>query len=221
MTLDHLVLAGPELEALEALVRERTGVTPVRGGRHLGHGTHNALAGLGEGRYLELLAPDPAQGGGPFAATIAHLRAPALHTWCALAGDAASIAEQVRSVGLTPRRERMQRRRPDRSMLVWEIVFVDGHPYGPLLPFFIDWRGSKHPARSLPRGLTLSSLVLTHPDAEGLTDLLSRLGGVPEPVRVERGATAGIAAALRHEGGTWTLDGPPADDGDLPESAPD
>ena len=216
MTLDHLVLAGPELEALEALVRERTGVVPVRGGRHLGHGTHNALAGLGEGSYVELLAPDPAQGGGPFAATIAHLRAPALHTWCALAGDAASIAERVRSVGLTPRRERMQRRRPDRSMLAWEIVFVDGHPYGPLVPFFIDWRGSKHPARSLPRGLTLSSLVLTHPDADGLADLLARLGGVPEPVRVEPGAAAGIAAALRHEGGTWTLEGPPAEAGDVP-----
>jgi SAM-dependent methyltransferase len=102
MTLDHLILAGPELEPLEALVRERTGVVPVRGGRHLGHGTHNALVGLGAGHYLELLAVDPAQGGGPFAATIAHLRSPALHTWCALAGDAATVAERARALGLTP-----------------------------------------------------------------------------------------------------------------------
>ena len=218
MTLDHLILAGPDLEALEALVQGRTGVTPVRGGRHLGHGTHNALIGLGERSYLELLAADPAQGGGPFAATIAHLGAPALHTWCAVAGNAATVAEHVRSLGLTPRRERMQRRRPDRSMLVWEIVFVDGHPYGPLVPLFIDWQKTKHPAAKLPRGVTLASLVLTHPDADGLTDLLARLGGVPEPVRVEHGAAAGIAAELRHAGGTWTVEGPPVDAGAPPEA---
>lgn len=208
MTLDHLILAGPELEPLEALVREHTGVVPVRGGRHLGHGTHNALAGIDRKRYLELLAPDPGQGGGPFAATIAHLQAPALHTWCALAGSATEVIERARSAGLSPRRERMQRRRPDRTMLVWELVFLDGHAYGPLLPFFIDWRGSKHPAPSLSGGLTLEALVLTHPDADGLTDLLTRLGGVPEPVRVEQGTTAAIRAELRHAKGVWTLEGP-------------
>jgi hypothetical protein len=216
MTLDHILLAGPELEPLEALVRERTGVVPVRGGRHLGHGTHNALVDLGVDQYLELLAVDPAQGGGPFAATIAHLRAPALHTWCAQAGAAATVAERARALGLTPRRERMQRRRPDRSMLAWELVFLDGHPYGPLVPFFIDWQKSKHPTAALPRGVKLLALVLTHPDADGLRSLLTNLGGVPDPVRVEQGATPGIAAELRHEGGSWTVEGPPADTGDAP-----
>lgn len=210
MTLDHIVLAGPTLEPIEALVRERSGVDPARGGRHLGHGTHNALVGLGAGHYLELLAVDPAQGGGPFAATIAHLRGPALHTWCALAGSAASVAERARALGLTPRRERMQRRRPDRSMLVWELVFLDGHPYGPLVPFFIDWHKSKHPAATAPRGLELASLVLTHPDADGLGSLLTDLGGVPDPVRVEPGAEPGITAELRHANGVWTLQGPRA-----------
>jgi hypothetical protein len=220
MTLDHILIAGPELEPLEALVQARTGVTPVRGGRHLGHGTHNALVGLGAGHYLELLAVDPAQGGGPFAATIAHLRAPALHTWCALEGTAATVAERARALGLTPRRERMQRRRPDRSMLVWELVFLDGHPYGPLVPFFIDWQKSKHPSAALPRGVTLASLTLTHPDAEGLTGLLTSLGGVPDPVRVEHGEAPGIAAELRHEGGTWTVEGPSAAGDDPAASGP-
>lgn len=209
MTLDHLVVAGPELESLEALLIERTGVTPVRGGRHLGHGTHNALVGIDRQRYVELLAPDPGQGGGPFATTIAHLRAPALHTWCARAGDAAEVVERARTAGLDARRERMQRRRPDRSMLVWELVFVDGHPYGPLLPFFIDWRGSKHPAPTLPGGLELAALVLTHPDPDGLTELLGQLGGIPDPVRVERGTEASISAELRHANGVWTVAGPP------------
>ena len=208
MTLDHLILAGPELEPLEALVQEHTGVVPVRGGRHLGHGTHNALLGLDRRSYLELLAPDPGQGGGPFAATIAHLRAPALHTWCALGGGPAELVERARSAGLSVRREGMQRRRPDRSMLVWELLFLDGHQYGPLLPFFIDWRGSKHPAPSLPGGVTLAALVLSHPDADGLTDLLTRLGGVPEPVRVEQGPVPTIRAELRHANGVWTVEGP-------------
>ena len=206
LTLDHVIVAGPDLAALRALVAERTGVRPVEGGRHVGHGTHNALAGLGSGRYLELLALDPLQQGGGFGATIAHLGAPALHTWCARGGSASEIAARIAAAGATPRRLPMSRLRADGSELAWELVFVDDHPFGTLVPFFVDWRDATHPAGALPSGLELERLELRHPDAEGLRALLTLLGGVPEPVDVIADDAPRLAAAIRG-GHAWVIDG--------------
>lgn len=210
MTLDHLLLAGPNLTVLAQLVEERTGLRAHPGGRHLGHGTHNALLGLGEGCYLELLAPDPSQDGGGFRDTIAHLAAPALHTWCARGGTADEVARRVRAAGVTPRRVPMQRRRADGGTLAWELVFVDAHAYGPLVPFFIDWQGTPHPAAQLPAVLELDAVMLEHPDPDGFGALLARLGGLPSCVRLQQGARAAISAELRHAGGRWRLAGPEA-----------
>jgi hypothetical protein len=206
LTLDHVIVAGPDLAALSALVSERTGVQPVVGGRHVGHGTHNALAGLGSGRYLELLALDPSQEGGGFGATIAHLDAPALHTWCGRGGSAREIASHIEAAGATPRRLPMSRLRADGSELAWELVFVDGHPYGALVPFFVDWRGAAHPSGALPPGLELERLELRHPDAEGLRTLLTLLGGVPESVVVVADDAPRIAATIRG-GRAWSVEG--------------
>jgi hypothetical protein len=207
LALDHLILAGPDLEGLEALALDRTGVAPVAGGRHVGHGTHNALVGLGPGRYLELLAPDPTQAGGAFADTIAHVRAPALHTWCARGGDAALVARRIADAGATPKRVPMARRRSDGSELAWELVFVLDHPFSTLVPFFVDWRGAEHPSAALPAALDLLRVELRHPEAADLRRFLQALGGVPEPVVVTTGDAPRIGATLVGERGRWSVDG--------------
>jgi hypothetical protein len=203
--LDHLILAGPDLDRLVDEVAAATGVRAQPGGRHLGQGTRNALLGLGGERYLELLAPDPEGTGGAFLASIAHLDAPELHGWCARAGDADAVAARVEAVGARPRRLAMSRRRPDGVTLRWELVFVDGHPFGGLVPFFIDWRGSPHPSPGLPAGLACEGLRLAHPDAIGLRALLDGLGGLPEGVSVAGGVEAALRASWRgpRGAGSW------------------
>lgn len=57
--LDHLVVGVADLEAASAAFEASTGVKPVFGGEHPGRGTHNALASLGGGLYLELIAVKP------------------------------------------------------------------------------------------------------------------------------------------------------------------
>jgi hypothetical protein len=200
--LDHLIVAGPDLDQLVREVADSTGLRPAPGGRHDGQGTRNALLGLGVGRYLELLAPDPEQSGGAFRASIAYLDAPALHTWCVRGGDADAVARRVEAAGARPRRLAMSRQRPDGVTLEWELVFVDGHPYGGLVPFFIDWRGSPHPSTTLPLGLACDGLRLSHPDAGGLRTLLADLGALAGEVDVATGDAPGLAAGWRGPRGT-------------------
>lgn len=217
LLLDHSILAAPDLPDLVAAFEARTGVAATPGGRHAGQGTHNALVGLGPGRYLELLAPDPGAEDGPFRASIAYLDAPALHTWCVRGdGDATSadvFAARVRAAGLEPRRVAMARTRPDGVRLAWELVFADGHPFGGLVPFFIDWGASPHPSATLDAPLAWRGLRLRHPDAASLARLLAALGGAPDGVEVARGDAPWLTAAWNGPRGedAWSGRGGPPD----------
>jgi hypothetical protein len=47
---------------------------------------------------------------------------------------------------------------------------------GGIVPFFIDWGGSPHPATTAAKGATLVSLRAEHPDARGVHRMLRHLG---------------------------------------------
>jgi len=81
--LDHLVLAGPDLEQAVAWFADLTGVPPARGGSHVGLGTANCLVGLGGAAYLEIIGPDPEQPSpdGPRPFGLDELAAPQVITW--------------------------------------------------------------------------------------------------------------------------------------------
>ena len=86
---DHLVWGGRRLDEEIARLEAWTGVRAAPGGRHPGEGTHNALIGLGPGRYLELIAPDPeaTAPARPRWFGLDTLAAPGLVAWAAKATD--------------------------------------------------------------------------------------------------------------------------------------
>src|SRR5262245_58945838 len=55
--IDHVIIAISSLDRGIADFAALTGVTPEKGGQHPGRRTQNALVSLGDGRYLEILAP--------------------------------------------------------------------------------------------------------------------------------------------------------------------
>lgn len=176
--LDHLIWAVRELDEGIAALEALSGVRAAVGGRHPGFGTRNALAGLGDGLYLEILAPDPAQErGGTLGGLIEACDRPSLIGWAASGQDLPGLALRLPGLGLSsPGAVAMERTRPDGVCLQWSILGIGGHGFGALVPFLIDWQGSPHPSRAAPAGLRLHSFLLRSPQSGDLGQLLDRLG---------------------------------------------
>lgn len=176
--IDHVGLGVADLDAAVAWFAEATGVEPVAGGSHPGRGTRNALVSLGGARYLELLAPDPAQAGVPgMADGLRALERPTPVLWALASDDVGALAERLRAEGLgTTEVMPGSRDKPDGGRLAWRTVGVT-EPAHPLMPFFIEWReGSAHPAATSPSGCTLESVSLAHPEPDETRALMARLG---------------------------------------------
>ncbi len=193
--LDHLLWGVPELDQGIRDFTERSGVRAAAGGRHPGAGTHNALLDLEAGRYLEIIAPDPAQDRfNDFGRLLRGLTGPALLTWAA------------RAAGLVPGEiAHMSRRKPDGDLLAGRLLEIGGHPWGPLLPFFIEWHTGTHPSADAPRGCRLESFSLACPDPESLRSALSSLR---LDVAVQAAAEPALRAIVESPRGPIRLDGP-------------
>src|SRR5437879_3982343 len=121
--LDHLILGCKDLDRGIDLVEENTGVRPAIGGVHPGRGTRNALLSLGERRYLEIIAPDPAQQKIVHFPQIREMRDPRLIGWAVHPPDIASTANLLRYTQVEFQApDDGSRRRPDGRDITWQTV---------------------------------------------------------------------------------------------------
>jgi hypothetical protein len=168
--IDHLIVGCRDLDAGIAAIAAGTGVRAAMGGVHPGRGTRNALLSLGARRYLEIVAPDPAQSTIEPFGVIRELAEPRLIGWAAGAGSIDAIAGRLRKaqitcVGPTPG----SRTRPDGTVLEWRTVVL-GDDAGGLLPFFIEWSvNSIHPSLDAPTGCALARFDAVSPDVDQWT----------------------------------------------------
>ena len=200
MRLDHLAICGADLGRAAAWAEERLGVPLGPGGRHDRYATHNRLIRLGEGEYLEVIAPDPDAPApeGPRWFGLDAAGAPGLGNWiCATddldAGRAAPFA-MGDPVALT------------RGDLRWTILVPpDGSlPVQGGAPTLIEWTAGAHPATRLPdAGLRLLGLEVSHPDAAALA---RHFGPRLDDPRIRfREGPPGLSAHLATPGGEVTL----------------
>lgn len=174
LRLDHLAVACGTLAEGVAAVEQALGVPLAPGGQHAAFGTHNRLLSLGPAEYLEVIAIDPgapAPGRPRWFDLDRFAGPPRLTNWVAACDDiAAALAVCPPGTGAP-----MALARGD---LRWTMaVPADGLlPFDGLFPAPIQWHGSAHPAPRLPdRGIRLTGLHLTHPEAEALAAALAPL----------------------------------------------
>ncbi|SNT76316.1 VOC family protein [Paracoccus seriniphilus] len=207
--IDHFVIGADSLEQGEEALQKLLGVTVPRGGKHDAMSTHNCVMQSGNRTFLEILSIDP------------DAPAPGRVRWFSMdeAETQQRLAERPRAlcwvvgtddldavVAASPvdLGEVLELSRGGRT---WRLTVPrDGHlPEGGLLPAFIEWSPGPHPSEGQQDlGVRLTSIVLTHPQPERLTETLAALG-VDHLARVQTGDPA-IAFELDSPRGPVVID---------------
>jgi hypothetical protein len=138
--IDHVTVAGKDVQAMIKTLRDVAGITAEYGGPHSNHATEMAQASFPDGSYLELIAPQPE----------AYTSALAAHYWHKfMEADAGPCAWAIRPADFSGEVERLHkagvavtgpnksgRKRPDGVQLDWETAQV-GPTNGGFFPFMI------------------------------------------------------------------------------------
>ena len=203
--LDHVAYGVPDLDAACHELAERLGVRPTPGGQHRGLGTHNAILALGEGVYLEVIAPDPNQPppSRPRPFGLDALDDPRIVAWAAKAPDIESRVDRARAAGYDPGNViKLGRDLPDGGRLEWRLTFPGELAGDGLVPFLIDWGSTPHPSVTAPQGCSLLSLRGEHPEPELVKPLLQAL---EVDLDVAKGRAPTLVATLQTPNGEIDL----------------
>ena len=174
---DHLVVAIRSLPEGIAEFESLTGVKAGVGGKHPDRGTENALVSLGEGGYLEILAP---QAGAKLSTVdermrqFEHLR---IIDWAVAVTSIEAAIESLRDAGFAVELPQPGSRvTPSGERLAWTVFRLADRSLS-MAPFFIHWSpDTTHPSTTAPGGCTLAGLTVRHPEPDRLSKALAALG---------------------------------------------
>lgn len=179
LPVDHLIYATPDVARTVDDLEQVLGVRAAPGGRHAAWGTRNALLSLGPRCYLEIFGPDPEalEPPSPRPFGVDTLERARLATWVAPHGDLERFVHEASThkvdLGAV---ESRQRERPDGTTLSWRMTDLRKARADGILPFFIDWGDTPHPAATAPGGCSLEALRAEHPLAAEVAIQLAHLG---------------------------------------------
>lgn len=208
LTLDHLTVAALTLDEGVAHVQRALGVVMPPGGAHPLMGTHNHLMRLGDGVFLEVIAPDPTatpQRARWFGLDDPAMRArlkssPRLISWVARVPD---LAQAVRTIDVAVG----ETVRVTRGNLSWLMcVPHDGSmPFGGAFPTLMEWPPGPHPSwRMADLGCRLERLTIVHPEGAALARALHPILN-DDRVVVSTAAVPQLTATIRTESGQREL----------------
>lgn len=184
ITIDHVTIAGSDLEVLRHSFTTATGIPTEYGGRHANHATEMALVSFSDGGYLEFMAiqhdSDP--------------KAVADHVWSRfLRGNAGPCAFAIR--GPSPQgvevkaAVRSGRTRPDGVRLEWESSDIGAGVRGTFFPFLIHDltpRENRVYLSGKPTTMNFSgiqTIVIAVSDLDGAIRQYRRAFGLSAPLR--------------------------------------
>ena len=182
--IDHLVVAAASLEEGAAWCEATLGVVPGPGGEHPLMGTHNRLLRIATvdypRAYFEIIAPQPGRTpqrlrrwfdlDAEQVRDTLRRRGPRLLHYVASVPDLREAVAAWQALGIDRGEVVAASRETPRGLLQWQITLRDdgARLFEGVLPTLIEWGGT-HPAAAMPEsGVTLQSLVASHPQAAQL-----------------------------------------------------
>jgi hypothetical protein len=196
LDVDHLVYATPDLRAGIDEIEGLMGVRATQGGQHPGAGTRNAVVALGEAIYLEIIGPDPEQKTfvRPRLFGIDGLASSRLATWAAKAEDLEQLARIDLGGGIRVGEVAAgSRQTPEGVSLAWRYTNPRTGVADGIVPFFINWGNTPHPARTAAAGARLIDLRAEHPEPERVRKMVAALG---LDLRVSSGPGPALVASI-------------------------
>lgn len=175
--IDHFIWIAKDYENGKKTIMEKFETAPVDGGKHLGYGTQNALLGLGENLYLEILSPDLEQAQpNHWSRAIFAANSDGIFHWAAKCSDLKSLHNKALACGYESSGPlAFSRKAPNGEIFSWQLLFLGGHNFGALVPFFIDWGNTPHPSKNIPMGGQLYRFSLASPQANSLRKFMQSL----------------------------------------------
>ena len=203
MRVDHLVWYSADLAESERYFAEKMDCRAIYGGVHPGEGTRNSLFSLADTTYVEILGSDPAQSQTSLAPELQSLTGTGIYHWAVGRSDLIDLRRRA----LDARLDGSDivtggRALPNGRWLGWSLFGIRNHSFGALIPFFIDWGESQHPAKTAPRGGSLASLDVSSPEPERLQEVYDILG---LNVTVAAASTPGLSAIVESRKGPTAL----------------
>lgn len=170
--LDHFMWAAADLDSAVEAFERLSGVRAGIGGVHPGRGTRNALASLGNGVYLELIAPDPGQKlDGTPGGELRGLARPCVNAFVAASRDLAAVHKAYAGFGVAADILDGGRKTPSGGFVRWRVLVPRPSEFGAFAPMFIDWLDSTHPSAVSTPGCTLLGFAAGHPQLEKIAAL--------------------------------------------------
>lgn len=203
MRIDHLVWYCTDLAEGERRFAEALDCRPVYGGVHPGEGTRNALVALGDSTYVEILGRDPAQDARNLDPELQGLVGQGLYHWAVGGANLAELRGKALAAGLDGSDIATGGRAlPNGDQLDWSLFGIRNHGFGALVPFFIDWMKSEHPARAAPQRGRLVKVEAFSPEPEKLARIYRVLG---LDITVTGAAAPGLTATIAGRSGEHVL----------------
>jgi hypothetical protein len=210
---DHVTVGASSLDSGAEFMRGLLGVDMPPGGKHPDMSTHNRLLNVGDSRFLELIAVDPAAPAPPHrrwfglddpGVTARLSKAPCALGWVVRTDD----MDQVMSASPVDLGRAMPMSRGERT---WRLtVSKEGvMPYAGLVPAFIEWSPGPHPSESMQfLGPRLHAIELRHPNTTQLRSVLQALGVLGLVSVLEAAATPSLAFQFQLPDGSLRKVGP-------------
>lgn len=198
---DHVVFAGPDLEALKVGF-EATGLPASYGGVHSNGVTHNYTIGFKDRSYVELISKLDSRAPSPWwDAHIDGESGPA--AWALYVEDIHTETERLAGRGIpVDGPTHYQRERPDGTLVEWDLTVVGDRELGTEVPFLVSDRTPRDYRVNVARALRSSALtgvaevVVAVADLERTVELYRSLFNCACPVETESAAFEATLARL-------------------------
>jgi hypothetical protein len=203
--IDHIILACSNVPEAMTSFEHMTGVRPTTVGGLTGLGTKGFRVRLDNNSYLEVIGPNE-KNPGPLGVKLAELEEGVFvpFHFAIRESELSDMKDDFipNDLGFESDHIAMSGKNKEGEVRKWEMLFMQGHFFGGVIPYYVDWGECVHPTASLPDVGSLKSFKVTAPTGAKVLQVVKNV----KNIAVEEGEPA-LEICISTARGTITFSG--------------